>query len=86
LQKVLLAADDDAAASETVYVLFVEVALDPAQKAGKRAPLREIVMMLVLEYDQWRLASAPKAMRDWIKQQIAAPSNNPTASPPTTNP
>ncbi len=86
LQKVLLASDQDAAASEPVFVLLVEVALDPAQRAGKRAPLREIVMMLVREYDQWRLASAPKAMREWIKQQDAAPANNPAVTPSTTTP
>ena len=86
LQKVLLAGDQDAAASEPVYVLLVEVALDPAAKAGKRAPLREIVMMLVREHDQWRLANAPKTMRDWIKQQNAAPANNSTGAPSATVP
>ena len=86
LQKVLLAADQGPAASEPVYVLLVEVALDPAQKAGKREPLREIVMMLVHEHEQWRLAGAPKAMREWIKQQNAAPASNSAVSPSPTNP
>lgn len=72
LKKVMLAGDQDSAAPEPVYVLLVEVALDPARKAGQREPVREIVMMLVGEHDQWRLASAPKSMREWIKQNSAA--------------
>jgi hypothetical protein len=86
LQKALLASDEGSAASEPVYVLLVEVALDPAQKAGKREPLREIVMMLLQEHDQWRLATAPKAMRDWIKQQKDPRPNNATLSPTLPNP
>lgn len=69
LQKVLLESDPNAKASEPVYVLLVEVALDEAARVGQREPLREIVLMLVKEHDQWRLAAAPKEMRDWIKKQ-----------------
>lgn len=84
LQKVLLAADQENATAEPVYVLLVEVALDPAAKAGKREPLREIVLMLTREHDQWRLASAPKDMREWIKEKSAITPN--PASPTTIAP
>ena len=86
LQKALLAAGQNTASSEPVYVFLVEVALNPEAKAGKRAPLREIVLMLVQEHDQWRLANAPKSMREWIKQKNAASGNHSADSPSTMNP
>lgn len=85
LQKVLLADDQEKAAAEPVYVLLVEVALDPAARAGKREPLREIVLMLVREHDQWRLGNAPKDMREWIKKKSAVPASDGT-SPSTITP
>lgn len=76
LEKVLLEAEKDA--PEQVYVLLVEVSLDPQRRAGKREPVRQIVLMLVPELDRWKIAAAPKPMRDWIKQQTgeAAPSDS----------
>jgi hypothetical protein len=84
LQQARLENEQDSAASNVVYVLLVEVALDPAQKAGQREPRREIVMMLVREHDQWRLAGAPKPMRDWIKQNSSAGAS--PAQPSAINP
>ncbi len=83
LQQARLEKEPDGEGPEVVYVLLVEVALDPAQKAGQREPVREIVMMLVREHDQWRLAGAPKPMRDWIKKNSDAAA---TETPSTTNP
>ena len=86
LQRVLLAAEDGGNATTPVYVLLVNVSLDPTHKAGKREPLREIVLMLVHELGQWRIAAAPKPMRDWIKKQGDVPANNTKASPTPTTP
>ena len=76
LEKGFLDADPSAGRDEreTVYALLAEVSLDPAQPAGQKQPQREVVLMLARERDEWRLAKAPKAMRDWIKQkQSSAP-------------
>lgn len=84
LQQAQLEKDNDGGTPEIVYVLLVEVALDPAQRAGQREPVREIVMMLVREHDQWRLAGAPKEMREWIKRNSvegAMPSQSPPTNP-----
>lgn len=70
LQKALLELEEGAP-RQTVYVMLVVVSLDPTRKAGKREPLREIVLMIVREHDQWRLAAAPKPMREWIKESIS---------------
>lgn len=70
LQKALVELDENSP-RETVYVLLVAVSLDPNRKAGKREPLREIVLMIVREHDQWRIAGAPKEMRKWIKDSIS---------------
>ena len=59
-------------AGEIVYIVLAEVQLDPEHPAGKRQPQREVVLMLVRENDKWRMAQAPKPMRDWIRQQAGA--------------
>jgi len=73
LEKVMLDADPSAGRTEPelVYALFIEVALDPAQKAGQKESRRLVVLMLTREHEQWRLATAPKPMREWIKKKIA---------------
>ena len=72
LQKARLAREDaaDAAEADVVYVILAEVQLDPTHRAGKREPKREVVLMLVREDDEWRLAKPPKKMRDWIKNRV----------------
>jgi len=79
LEKVMIDADPNAgrAEPEIVYALLVDVSLDPEQKAGQKKPQREVVLMLIREHEQWRLAQAPKPMRDWIKKILAdAPSES----------
>lgn len=66
--------------AEAVYALLAEVSLDPTLKAGKKEPKREAVLMLTREHDQWRIAKAPKPMRDWIKSNLA------TAAPDAATP
>jgi len=71
LQEVILAADPDHGRKEDqpVYVLVADVALDPAHRAGRNEPSREVVLMVVSEQGSWRLARPPKNMRSWIKQR-----------------
>jgi hypothetical protein len=80
LQKAILEADAKEGHQETVYALLVEVQLNPEARVGQRAPLREIVLMLVREHDQWRLAPAPKDMRDWIKKQVSPSDSVPSTA------
>jgi len=81
LEKVMLAADPNAgrAQPETVYALLAEVSLDPEQKAGQKEPQRHVVLMLTRENDAWRLARAPKPMRDWVKDKIESASEKSAA-------
>ena len=85
LEKVMLDADPNAGRTEpeTVYALLTEVTLDPAQRAGQKEPQRHVVLMLAREHEQWRIAHAPKPMRDWVKKKFAAA---PIDSPPSTIP
>lgn len=85
LEKVMLDADPNAgrAEPETVYALLAEVSLDPMQKVGQKEPQRHVVLMLTREHEQWRLAQAPKPMREWVKNKIAAASGE---SAPSTIP
>ena len=73
LEKVMLDADPSAGRTEPemVYALLIEVALDPAQKVGQKESHRLVVLMLTREHEQWRLATAPKPMREWVKKKIA---------------
>jgi len=77
LEKVMLDADPSAgrAESESVYALLVDVSLDPEQRAGQKKPRREVVLMLIREHEQWRLAQAPKPMREWVKKKLAEASS-----------
>ena len=74
LQEVILAADSERGRKEdqTVYVLAADVSLDPAHRAGRKEPIREVVLMVVPEQGSWRLARPPKAMRSWIKQRATS--------------
>ena len=74
LEKVMLDADPTAGRTEpeTVYALLAEVSLDPTHKVGQKEPQRHVVLMLTREHEQWRLAKAPKPMREWVKDKMAA--------------
>ncbi len=54
----------------TTYALMADVALDPAHRAGRREPDRQVVLMLTRERGAWRLASPPDAMESWIRQLV----------------
>lgn len=55
---------------EFVYVILAGVSLDPTQSAGGQEPNREAVLMAIREQDDWRLARAPKKMREWIRDRF----------------
>jgi hypothetical protein len=76
LEKVLLApeAGSEAGIDRTVYAVYADVRLDPEHTAGRREPEREVVLMLVHEHDDWRLAEAPKSVRTWVKEKASASS------------
>jgi len=71
LQKAAFERDKKASSNEpeTIYVLLAEVRLDPQQPAARENSRRSIVLMMVREFEEWRLAKAPGPMRDWIKNQ-----------------
>ena len=85
LEKVKLAGNEERenGEPETVYILLVEVSLDPVRPAGQRDPLREIALMLSWERDDWRLARPPRAMREWIKNRMKAPAASDDAQVPS---
>jgi hypothetical protein len=74
LQEVILAADPQRGRQEdqTVYGLAADVSLDPAHRAGRKEPSREVVLMVVSEQGSWRLARPPQDMRNWIKQRATS--------------
>lgn len=63
--------------AETAYVILAEVDLDPALRAGRREPTREVVLMMIREHGAWRLAGAPEAMRKWLNEQLSRPTTAP---------
>lgn len=63
---------------ELVFVMLADVQLDPSHPAGQRKPKREAVLMILKEQDQWRLARAPKTMREWIKKRVDAKKSSTT--------
>jgi hypothetical protein len=85
LEKALLDLGDGSGDPEPIYVLFAEVKLDAAARVGRREPVREIVLALVREHDQWRLAGAPKEMRDWVRKKHEVAGDPPTPEGSSTN-
>ena len=60
---------------QTVYALYAEVALDPTHEAARKDPRREVVLMIVPEHGDWRLAKAPKRMRAWMTDKVKGSTN-----------
>jgi hypothetical protein len=54
---------------------LAQVQLDPTLPAGQREPVRDVVLMIVRENEDWRFAHAPKQVREWIIE------NRPHATP-----
>ena len=68
--KLDLSSDEDDTSPQTVYALLAEVALDPTHQAAQKKPRREVVLMIVREHEEWRLAKAPKRMRAWMTDKV----------------
>lgn len=54
------------------YVFLAEVRFDPQHPAGRKEPLREVILLLTKEQQQWRLARAPTKIRTWIRTRVVA--------------
>lgn len=89
MEKVKLATDastsgsDSAASPQIAYALAIDLSLDPEQQIGQRKPERQVVLLVTREKDEWRLARAPKGMREWIKKKFEADT---TAQPKNSTP
>ena len=74
---------------ETTYGVAAHVRLDPERLTVDTKLDRDVVLMLTREHEQWRLASAPKPMRTWLKQKaglVSAEGQNPAAQPESRSP
>jgi hypothetical protein len=73
LEKVMLAPDPDSgrAEAQAVYTVYAQVELDPSLQSHGVEARREVILMMVRERDEWRLARAPNAMRTWIRERHA---------------
>ncbi|UCE58541.1 MAG: hypothetical protein JSU63_13985 [Phycisphaerales bacterium] len=72
LEQVALASDAAGGDSETRvgYAIFAQVQLDPTRLRGQTDAHRDVVLAIVQEHGDWRLARAPKAMREWIMEKV----------------
>ena len=75
LERILLARSSggDDEEPELVYALAMHVMLDPTHRAAKREPERDVILLLIREYDEWRISQAPKRVRTWLQEHIARP-------------
>lgn len=53
------------------YVVLASVVFDPSLKATQKEPEREVVLLVIPEQGEWRVARAPKSIREWIHQQLS---------------
>jgi hypothetical protein len=81
--KLDLSPDQDGTPPQTVYALFAQVVLDPTHEAARKKPRREVVLMIVKEHEEWRLAKAPKRMRAWMTDKVkgVGPEPSPRGEP-----
>ncbi len=56
---------------EVHYVVLASVVFDPTLKATQKEPEREVVLLVIPEQGEWRVARAPKSIREWIHQQLS---------------
>ena len=85
LEKVMLAGGaqatgGQATGAEAVYAAYATIRLDPAENLGQSEPERQVVLMLVKEHDNWRLARAPKQMRAWLKDKVEVALSKPATA------
>ena len=71
---------------DTVYAIHAYVALDAANLPRDREPSRRVVLVGVQELGEWRIARAPKRVREWMVAQVeakapVAPQDDPAKEP-----
>ena len=62
----------NAAAPQVAYVVCAAVHLDTSLLAGRRKPDRNVVVLVLQEQGEWRLARAPAKVRKWVKARLEA--------------
>ena len=67
-------------AGDASYALLADFSFDAAHPSEQREPLRGVVWIIAKEQDNWRLAKPPKAVKRWLREQVAAPTPKRTDS------
>ncbi len=87
LEKVRLTPDKDQISQtpELVYALYANVKLNADLISPQQKPEREAISMIVNEQGKWRMATAPKKMRSWLKKLVAPNNHTTTQTADTSN-
>lgn len=69
------AAQDDTAEGataegESAYVVCAQVSLDEMKFAGAKEPIRQVVLLIVRERNNWRFLGAPRKIRSWVRDKL----------------
>lgn len=75
LRKVFLANEPDPQNPKgaAAYAVLADVSLDATHQAGQNEPLRQVVLLVVKEKGNWRLANATKEVKRWIRDRAESP-------------
>jgi hypothetical protein len=80
----ILALEKDPHGQEA-YAVYADLFFDPDQLPARHElhdhPQRPIVLLIVREHDQWRLAKASKAVRAWMAKKVKSPEEEASAPP-----
>lgn len=60
------------AEGESAYVVCAQVTLDEMKFAGAKEPVRQVVLLIVRERNDWRFLGAPKKIRTWVRDKLIA--------------
>ena len=80
LRRIILTHGDGQPAGDASYALLADFTFDPAETPAQREPLRGVVWVVVKEQDTWRLAKPPKAVKRWLREQVATSDEQTTSN------
>lgn len=72
LRRIILTNGKGTPGDDPSYALLADFTFDPADPPAQREPLRDVVWVVVKEQENWRLSKPPKAVKRWLREQVAA--------------
>ena len=77
LRRIILTNGTGTPGDDPSYAFLADFTFDPADPPAQREPLRDVVWVVVKEQENWCLTKPPKAVKRWLREQVAALDKHP---------